>query len=373
MNRHPTPTGFAAAAVALLLGSASLYAAPSWLVTRVFGGVGGFSLYGLDADADLRPSEGDPYVWTNFDAVAPAKWEVRKPAANGSILVEDNLIDFSWSRGVGYACLYYRAESASSVSLHLSHNGIGSAVWCDGAPVSLSADPASARASDGDASQTAVGVTDQGNEIKVVLGKKEKPRTVSLPGGPQWHRLLLKLVSQEPKGASLAFSASLTGADGRPLADLQTATSDPDGDAKLHALAAPLTALMKTDAPFNLVRPGRPLKLLVTLLTVPPRVMKGAPTPSFPLPPRLFGAVLHARVTDYDGKEIGSYETAATFPTTVTFDLGKAPETGYYAVHLSLSTSDGKPIYSFPPDGFSVIRGTAAQLARKAAKKMAVT
>ena len=363
--------------ILMAVGSISLHAveAPSWLVSRVFGGVGGFNLYGIDADSDLKPNAGDPYTWTNFDRTAPARWEVRKPGTNGTIEVEDNLPDYSWSRGTGYASLYYRCNSDKPIVLHLTHNGIDSSLSCDGAPISFSSDPHPPLPVSETITtvQPATSVTDQGNTLQVVPGKKQGPRLASLPTGPEWHHLLLKLTSQATKGASMAFFTVFSDSEGQPVPALQTSTDDPGVNAKFHAFAAALTPLVKTDAPFNMVHPGRPLKLIVTLAPVAPKIQADSPPPLFAGSPRHFSAVLHILITDYDGKEVGRFQAASTFPDTVLVDLGAAPATGYYGIHLSLATSEGTPIIAYPPDGFSVIGGTAAQIARKEMKKMAVT
>ncbi|MGB8353778.1 MAG: hypothetical protein WCD79_07830 [Chthoniobacteraceae bacterium] len=348
---------------------------PSWLVSRVFGGVGGFNLYGIDADACLKPDTGDPYIWTNFDRTAPARWEVRKPGTDGAIDLEDNLQDYSWSRGTGYASLYYRCDGDKPVVLHLTHNGIDSSLRCDGEPVSLSNDPNPPRppAETKADVQPVTSVTDQGNTLQVIPRKKQGPRLASLPTGPGWHHLLLRLTGQESKGASMIFSTVFSGPEGQPIPGFQTSVNDPEMNAKFHAFAAALTPLVKTDAPFNMVHPGQPLKLIITLAPVAPKIQADSPSPAFTGPPRHFSAVLRILITDYDGKEVGRFQTASTFPDTVLVDLGVAPATGYYGIHLSLATSEGTPIIAYPPDGFSVIGGTAAQIARKEVKKMAVT
>ena len=40
---------------------------------------------------------------------------------------------------------------------------------------------------------------------------------------------------------------------------------------------------------------------------------------------------------------------------------GKAPDVGFYALRASLHTPEGQLISNYSPDGFSVIKGAAAQ------------
>jgi len=66
-------------------------------------------------------------------------------------------------------------------------------------------------------------------------------------------------------------------------------------------------------------------------------------------------------------------DTEALLPGIVELDYGPAPNTGYYAVHPTLYAPDGRTIAVYPPDGFSVVRGTAAQDKRRETKKLALS
>ncbi|MGH8628768.1 MAG: hypothetical protein ACREYC_27090, partial [Gammaproteobacteria bacterium] len=147
------------------------HTAPEWLVAGVFAGLGGLSLYGIDAEPDIRPSTGDPYYLVRFDTAQPATWEKRSASGNGIVVVQDNLPDLAWSKGVGYAHVYIRSDAAQVTYFHLAHNGIGYAMWLDGKPLPATADPArpkpASQLDGGENKAIAEGVTDQGNHLQV--------------------------------------------------------------------------------------------------------------------------------------------------------------------------------------------------------------
>jgi hypothetical protein len=173
---------------------------------------------------------------------------------------------------------------------------------------------------------------------------------------------LIRLATQQRGGQVFAFAARLTDADGKPPVGIQARLSDPDCALAIQADARQLTSRVTVDAPANLPHQGEPLKLRYDL-----RLVGETKLPIVP-----FDARLVLKITDYDGKEVLRREVTRQFPGVAEFDLGKAPERGYYAVQPTLYAPDGKLIMNCVPDGFSVIGATASQLARKEQKKMAV-
>lgn len=342
----------------------------SWLVAETWAGPAGLSLWGIDAEANTRPAPGDPCPTLRFDAAGMTEWQPQ-PAEEGVVVLSPSTHDCVWPRGTGYAHLYLRADRRRDVWLRLKQTGIRTAVWLDGRALPLEADPAPpaafAKLTARRPAGAAAGTTDQGASMAVALSSPEGPRRCRLSLAPGWHRLLVKLVMQHQAGEVFAFAAQITDADGRAATGIETRLFDPEAALDFRADAARLAPVVTADAPANLPHPGQPLKLRVEFRPAYPARAGDVTLPLLP-----FDATLRLRVTDYDGREVATKEAAGRFPGSVTLDLGSAPETGYYAVHPSLHTPEGRLIRAYPPDGFSVIRGTAAQRERQARKKVAV-
>ncbi len=343
----------------------------AWLVVDKWGGPAGFSLWGIEAEPRLRPNPGEPVTAIVFDSRRPTEWAQNQTTEIGMAVINPSTGDYSWARGVGYAHVFLHAEEEMDCLVHTSHTGFFSAAWLDGHRVSFEKDPAPPAAFSGEQETekpTVTGINDQGGKVRVTLGKREAPRLARLKMTKGWHRLLLKFVMQHGKDRVFSFAARFTDEQGHPTKGLRTQLSDPKADHELRADATRLKFVLNNDAPSNLVYPGRPLKLRFDLRWQRIRGNRGIVMPIIP-----FDAKLELAMTDYDGKEIERREIEAQFPAALSVDFGKAPETGYYALQATLFSKAGKVILVCPPDGFSVIRGAAAQYARRDTKEMAVT
>ena len=302
----------------------------AWLVGGLQDGVAGVSIYGLDTETVLRPNPGQTYLATEMMGGQMRAWQKAPTDPQGRTVIEESTgHDYRWSKGAGYGQIYLDAGQATPARLWLNHSGVSSVGWLDGQPLALSGDAA---------------------ELNLT---------------PGWHSLLLKFVMQHDRGQRFSFAARFTDGGGEPLDAIHTRTTDPLADTALNRVAGKLRPLIYVEAPANLPRPGEPLKIRADLRWHPITEERGLPAPL----PR-FRARLRLQIKDYRGRNIAERETEALFPGVATLDFGKVPEAGYYAVYPSLRTPEGKPVIAYPADGFSVVRGNAAQKARLDKKKL---
>lgn len=354
----------------------------AWLTAGPWSGPGGLSLWGLDYEKAIQPNEGDPCIIEHFDPVWQRSWLPQLLQADHSYGKTAADIDMVWSQGTLYAHAYVYAPEAVTAVLHLSHDGVGSAVWLNGESVPVKPDwtpQAELDMSKNQKLSAAEDRTDQGAVIQVKRRPKETPRQAELRLRAGWNRLLIKYILQQDKNSSFTFTARFTDSEGTPLSQLKTAISNPEPSLISRAAAARIQPLVHTNAPFNLVYEAEPLKLTVDLGSVNYHARTSASgyalrknaeeklTPYFP-----FDGVLEIIITDYDGKEILRKTADVQIPGEADFDLGPAPARGYYAIQLTLRDKDGNLVVTYPSDGFSVIGGTKAQAGRKSDKKMAV-
>ena len=343
----------------------------AWLVVGQWGGPAGFSLLGIDAEPRLRPNPGTSVTAMVFDSRRPTGWTAQNTTERGTAVIDPNTGDYVWARGAGYAHVYLLAENDTNCLLQVAQTGIRSAAWLDGEALAFEKDPDPPSAFRG-TQQTPRSVVeskdDQGTSLRVTLGKREPPVRAKLKLSKGWHRLLLKLVMRHGAGEAFAFAARLADADGSILTGVKTQLSDPQAAHELRGEVLRLAPALYAEAPANLVHPGQPLKLRFDLRWQRSRQDEKIIRPVNPL-----DAELVLEMTDYDGKEVRRRELQEQFPNVVTVDFGEAPQPGYYAVQATLYDKDDRTILVCPPDGFSVIRGTAAQYERRQKKKMAVT
>ncbi|HEY3333520.1 MAG TPA: hypothetical protein VGK19_26040 [Capsulimonadaceae bacterium] len=360
-----------AASTARIAGEAMVDGAPvAWLVAGTWAGPSGLSLWGLDAESEARPNVSDPCIVEQFDTVLHSKWEARQVDGAKTAVISTSTGDFVWSRGTAYAFAYVNAAAERDVVLHLSQSGIQSAVWVNGRPAVFAADKSAAALSLAvrGGTDTTASITDQGGTVLVQPAHNEGAVSARMHLAAGWNRVLVKLTMQNGKGEAFLFRARFTEANGDAATGLRTALSDPQASTSLHAEAVRVQPLVTTDAPFNMAYAGKPLKLHVALKRL---ASADEPSPVVPLVP--FRGKLSVTLKDYDGKIVAERPTSVVFPGSADIDLGAAPPTGYYSVHLALATVEGAPIVTFQPDGFSVIAGIASQKARAASKKMATT
>jgi hypothetical protein len=340
-----------------------------WLVGGLQDGVGGMSIFGLDTETILRPNADQPYLSTEMMGGSLRSWQ-RSPTAQSGVTVIEAATSHSygWSRGTGYAQLYLHTETPIQTVLRLRQSGIKTAGWLDGRPLAFSNDSAPPDDFPKPGEQPKMplqGLTTEGLVMTAMPERGEPPQAALLNLSPGWHSLLLKLVMQHDKGQSFAFAARFTDATGLPVAGIKTQLTDPAADLALNAPAARLRPLVYVDALANLPRPGDRLEVRADVRWHPIRQER-----TLAVPLASFRARLRLRLTDYDSKEIAVREVEGQFPGEVKVDLGRAPETGYYAIYPSLHTAEGNLIMAYPADGFTVVRGAAAQRERLDKKKL---
>ncbi|MGZ8184105.1 MAG: hypothetical protein ACXWT1_19340 [Methylobacter sp.] len=342
----------------------------AWLVGGLQDGRAGVSVFGLDSETVLRSNPGQPYLSLQMMGGEMRTWHAAPVQAYGSTDIETSTQHaYSWSRGSGYAQLYLHAAQPMQTLLHLKQSGIKTAAWLDGQPVKLAGDPnspAGFSTSPGEQLKTLLkGLTTEGLVATALSDKPEAPQLATLNLSQGWHSLLVKLVMQHGQGQRFYFAGQFTDPTGHPVDSIKTQLTDPDADLALNAIAAKLRPLIFVDAPANLPHPGEPVKLRVDMRWNPILEETGLPAPL----PR-FQAKLRLRVVDYGGKQIAEQEINGQFPGQAEAGFGKIAEPGYYAVYASLYTLDGKLIMNYPADGFSVVRGAAAQKQRLDQKKL---
>jgi len=347
----------------------------SWLVAGCWGGPAGLTIQGLDAERTVRPNPGDPVVLQSYIRAEPTVWRPQPVSHAGACVLSTNTADYAWGQGCGYAHVYLQTEEARAIVLHSIQSGVATRAWLDGDPIRLDLDPAppeAFKAWGGERGGRTTGRDQEGLEHEVALVPHEAPRRALLELSPGAHRLLLKFVMQHTAGETFAFAASFTGPDGTALDGVQTSVSDPDLNPVLHAEAIRIEPLFNLDAPANLPRPGDPLRVHADLRWTPSVKLRKLFGDEQTLR-RRYPAELELRLTDYAGREWARRRVRGRFPARVTADFGPAPQPGYYALHAALYDEEGRLIAAYPPDGFSVVKGTAAQSERKLNKELALS
>lgn len=310
----------------------------TWLTAGVFGGRAGYSGYALDGEARLRPNPGEPFIRSVLLTDYLGHWTAKPTRPDGTCVIAGRLPDsFAWLRGTAYAHVYLHAGAKTHAVLRITGSAHRVAGWLDGKP------------------------------LEFRKGSTKGERIAELDWASGWHRLLLKLITRQQQGARFAFTARITDRDGRPLSGVQTRLTDPEAELTLAHAAARLTPLFYLDVPGNLPWPGEPLRLRANIRW---RAKQARGVPAWQHPIRPFPARLKVRLTDYYGQEVATKTVAGVFPGTVTVDLRRAPEAGFYALEPVLYALDGRLIRQYPADGFTVVRGTAAQRQRRDRKKL---
>ena len=341
----------------------------AWLFAGPWTGSAGQSVWGLGAEGVWRPNPDDPFIITDFDSTSNESWQALALGAGDRYRFGPVAKSYVWSKAAAYASLYVWSDSEAQVALHLAHTGIASHAWLNGVAIEPMPDgsrQAERKPEVAEAHAPTRDHNDQGGQMTVQREGIESPKVVECTLRHGWNRMLIKWISQATAGESLVFSTRFTRPDGGPLPALRTSVTDPTPSRVDRATANRFIPLVHTASPFNLVHPQDALKISVDLGSV-------SYTNERQLPYSAFHGTLEMTLRDYDGKEVARQSSAALFPGVVTFDFGKAPPAGYYSTQLVLLDDGGNLVTSYPPDGFSVIGGVAAQNARKDAKKMAVT
>lgn len=355
-----------------------------WLVATGWPGRCGVGDWGLDAEALQRPNPGDLFAYGFYTAGnRSGRWQERPVGANGVCRIVDKLTDsYAWGKSTSYAVTYLEVARPVKAVLHFQHSGIQSAVYLDGVERPLLADKSPpltlarhAPKTRPDENNQEKAVQRPGQEIHddvTVPQAAQRPLAATLELAEGWHCLILKLVHAQGKDETVLFTSRLTGTEGTPLDCLRTRTSDPTAPLGVAQAAAGLwPSLTLEGVPGNLPRPGEPLTLVADMRVAgsavrkQPFLAKWLPTIFLPIT-----ATLRVTMTDYDGKRLGVYETEGAFPDVVKLDLGPAPGPGFYSLIPELYAADGRLIHRFHPDGFSVVRGNAAQKQRRDKKEL---
>ncbi|AHF93798.1 hypothetical protein OPIT5_30170 [Opitutaceae bacterium TAV5] len=359
----PPPLPLPARAIAPSSGEAlsARHAPARWLTLGTWAAPAGLSLWGVDYEREVRPHPGEPQVVTYWDSSWHARWEERAASADGGIVIEKLARDFTWPKGSAYAHLYIASPAPAEITLNFTQTGPEVHGWLNGRPLDWRRDPARR-----EITVEERGVSDQGNVVTIRRTEGGSAHDARLRLDAGWNRLLVKLVMRHRKEETFAFTARFSAADAAVLTRLRTSTADPSRTDISRQVAARFIPRVFTNAPFNLVYPGSPLALDVDIGAAD--LLGGTVAPFLPQP----AGRLELTVTDYDGGEVLRRSLPFVLPGRASFDLGPAPARGYYATHLRLFDSAGNLVHVYPPDGFSVIGGTAAQRSRKAVKKMAV-
>ncbi len=346
----------------------------AWLVMSGWAGKAGLTLWGLDYESQIYPSLGDRCPTTAFDRIELNKrWRIENNNNNRKdIILESSTPNCTWGKGTAYACLYLKSESATESLLQLSQTGYLVFGWLDEKKLRFdkAITPNNESYAESGEEKKVTGITDQGGSIEFSIEQNSEPIQTTLNLSKGWHRLFLKFVTQQEQNEEFSFNAKFLNRDGTVSSNLQYSITNQKCDINLHKEAARLEPLIKTQSPINLLAPTNQLNLVFDLRKRTWRNLKEK-QPIIPTTP--FKAKLLITITDYDGKKVKQQEVTTVFPGTVAINMKHNFDCGYYAIHFSLYTVTGKLIISYPPDGFSVIRGTAAQQQRKKDKKVATT
>lgn len=353
--------------------AANLVAAPlgedgraeAWLVAGPWAGPAGLSLLGVDYEREVRLCEGDTVICKHFDGGSWTNWTAVARQLGIGYVIKEAPGNSVWAKSASYGAIWVVSDAERTVRLDVTQPGFATVLFANGRKI----DPVSSRRT-GAKKVKSSDVTDQGNAVEesYVLGGLESQFDVPLVQGA--NRLLVKIVRQDKGEEPLAFDAVF--ADGTGLS---FSTMDPETDPEKHAVLANTWAKVDVSAVANLPHPGDALSV-TTAINFPwrpnGRAKKGNPAPlPQTLPPFCpFDAIVEQRVTDWDGREVARIEYPVTVPGTNTAALCTAGEPGYYAIHTTVKDTEGRILFVYPADGFSVIPEAAAD-ARPLPRKIA--
>jgi hypothetical protein len=306
-----------------------------WLICGAFPGLAGVSVLGVDAEAHLRPAEGDVVALTILDKRIKTEWRRFESSQDRVDLESDRAFrehpDFAYPRGCAYACVYLSTPQETSARLSL-RTLYRLRAWLDRETVA------------------------DGEPIEL---------------GPTPRRLLLKVCAprvNEPQfGKGWWFEAGLTDPAGQPVRGLQVRLSDPDRTAEEIAPEPGATLGQLTELHIVPTRPRctfLPTEeagagLQVGLMPPEQRTERfGSSSTQFD--GREIGAILDWQAFDYDGREIADGGAPVTYslgsPSLVYVTLGRLP-VGFYTVFPTLKTREGRVLRRCDPVGIAVVRG----------------
>lgn len=320
-----------------------------WLVAGAWAGPAGLSLLGLDYEGEIRPCAGDVVPCRSFDGCTWTNWTAVAYEPGKGYVIHEKAGNSTWAKSASYAFSYVTSDAEKSVRLVVAHRGRWTQLFVNGSKLM----PAKTRHLKS-GRQKGLGTTDQGNTFDVVFeaGGVEDEFNVPLVKGV--NRILVKMVRQDPGGDALAFDAAWRGGE------IEASVADPETDAAMHAALGRMWAKVDVSATANLPHPGDVLDV-TTAINFPwkptPRAKKGRPrSASEPLPAGCpFAANVEQVVRDYDGREVARASYPIMVPGTNSAPLCVAGEVGYYSIHTTVKDGEGRVLFAFPSDGFSVI------------------
>ena len=323
--------------------------APAWLAAGPWNGPAGLSLFGVDAENDIRPCEGDSVFCANFDGGFWTNWTAAPHTLGKGYVIAERPFNAAWAKSASYGALWVESAEAKTVRLVVRHGGIGTSLFVNGESV----EPSGKR-------RLAHGVvktkdaTDQGNVIETIVARGGLESVFEIVLAKGANRLLLKIVRQDDGASPVAFDAEFSG-----LGDdgFSFHLKDPSCDAEKHAALGQMWAKVDVSATANLPHPGEGL-FVTTAINFPWE--KPRRTPKDYVPPPLpavcpFVATVEQVVRDWDGKEVSHVAYPVSVPGTNAAPLCVAGEPGYYSIHTTIKDTDGAILFTFPADGFSVL------------------
>ncbi|MBN2643431.1 MAG: hypothetical protein JXR78_17400 [Victivallales bacterium] len=344
----------------------------AWLVT-LSGGMCGLSLWGIDTEKYLRPGVGDPSLQGAFDGIKPGKWRKESSVTDGRVVIDQRTANYSWSLGTGLAHLYIYSPEKMELRLHVAQSGFNTEGRLNGEVLKFERDQSPPAIINTNKEQMIDSENEQGTKLKVKTTSSQHPVKAMLLIQKGWNRLLLRLHMQHNKDECFVFIPTFSAEKSSTLLELRCTVNDPEADNELKSYARKLNRFVQCGEDMNnIMHPGDPVKVQFQLLSNNPDQKKNSNKTNPPYVPE-FPARAKLTLCDYDGIAISEKTVQMTIPGTVEVDFGVNAQAGYYVVHSELYNLEGKIIHVYPGDGFSVVRGTAAQYKRKDMKKMAVT
>ena len=339
--------------------------AEEWLCAGTWAGPAGLTLLGIDADNEVRPCAGDVVPVKRFDETCWTNWTGIVRTDAGYVIAEKGG-DFTWAKGCSYAALYVKSDEAKTVDLEVTQSGYETRAFVNGVLVRETNRLWRKR------KEKTVGIADQGNELTVDTEVERLTSTLPIPLKAGVNFVMLKLYTRQQAGERVFFDAEFKDAAG-----LASDVNDPETDPVKHNALGQMYASVNVSAVANLPHPGEKLSV-TTAIHYPWRKHKRPKSTKkdtrqeivTPACPETFDAVVEQVVRDFDGRETARITYPITVPGTNMAALCTAGETGYYSVHTTIKDTEGRRLFVFPADGFSVIGGTVSMRKRYRAGKM---
>ena len=320
----------------------------AWLVAGIWIGKSGIGTSGPDAEVYANPNPGDytPKL-SALDSTFELQWNGRS-AEGGRVNIRETDQSYAWPGGTAYAALYVYSPISQIVSMRSIQSGSATLGWLRGVPVAFETD------------------TNPPTEFSAFpYNSAERAIKASLPLNAGWNRLLLKFTTNQAASEQFAFSVKFADESGAAIQNLLSQIRDPGiepNNRQAHYDVQRLVPRVYTDAPSNLVASGSSVKVFIDTKTE-------SPQGSAPVPYTL--GRYRVTMRNYSGGFIATKEINAGVPGISSLSFDNPLSTGYYILQIEFLDVGNKRIAAFRPSGFSVIKGSTAQAARKNQKKLA--